>query len=240
VLHFCFVVYFPGAIGGQPKPPHVLGIFKRDSMGSGSGSRRDSLQSQHQMRMDSPRHSITSEGSGGTSPLATATFGVGDNLDFPPPSTPTGLMPGRRGSSFIGMPIPEVAEENERDSSESDHIISDTSSSSGSKSAQGGKTLGTKKSAPASTSTPSNSKFTVESSDTTSSNKPALEKIEEAEDSKSYAGSASRSNSDEISPVEATNLQVLASDINTSEEGKRIGESSRNTSSEDVPSETKL
>lgn len=43
--------------------PSVIGLFKRDSIGSAQGSRRGSLQSLHHNRLDSPRHSIGSDGS---------------------------------------------------------------------------------------------------------------------------------------------------------------------------------
>jgi len=86
--------------------PSVLGLFKRDSISSTPGSRRGSLQSLQQGRMDSPRHSIGSDGSGGASPDHNSSE-----------MTSVGIV-GRRGSTFLATPILEVAEETERDPSE--------------------------------------------------------------------------------------------------------------------------
>lgn len=82
--------------------PSVMGIFKRDSISSTPGSRRGSLQSLQQQRMDSPRHSIGSDGSGGGN-------GGSEGSDM------NTMGVGRRGSTFLATPIPEVAEETERD-----------------------------------------------------------------------------------------------------------------------------
>ncbi|ODM98828.1 Sodium/hydrogen exchanger 5 [Orchesella cincta] len=164
---------FLGGIGGQPKIPSVIGLFKRDSIGSASGSRRGSLQSIHQARMDSPRHSIGSDGS-----MASAGFdmsGMGP-LDS---SGPLGVP--RRGSTFLATPILEVAEETDNyegsrssSSQSTQHPVSKTGaagegSSSGhadSESAPGG-----------STSSPAHAKPTSPSH--VSSKVPQLEKIGE-------------------------------------------------------------
>lgn len=106
-----------GGIGGQPKMPSVIGLFKRDSIGSTSGSRRGSLQSLHHARIDSPRHSIGSEASiasGGFDMRMGAMGGVdrGDMESGGPPPVSSGMVP-RRGSTFLATPILEVAEETE-------------------------------------------------------------------------------------------------------------------------------
>jgi hypothetical protein len=88
--------------------PSVLGLFKRDSISSTPGSRRGSLQSLQHGRMDSPRHSIGSDGSGNGSP---------DHTSAEMTSVGVGIG-GRRGSTFLATPILEVVEETERDSAE--------------------------------------------------------------------------------------------------------------------------
>lgn len=100
-----------GGIGGQPKMPSVMGIFKRDSISSTPGSRRGSIQSLHQTRMDSPRHSIGSGGSDGSGPMGYHEAGPSTEMS----SSPVREGPTRRGSAFLSTPIPEVAEETEKD-----------------------------------------------------------------------------------------------------------------------------
>ncbi|XP_021943785.1 probable Na(+)/H(+) antiporter nhx-9 isoform X2 [Folsomia candida] len=106
---------FLGGIGGQPKMPSVMGIFKRDSISSTAGSRRGSLQSLQQSRLDSPRHSIGSDGSGG--PMGHDMASTSVEMTSPVREGPTR----RRDSAFLPTPIPEVAEETEKDFAEGEH-----------------------------------------------------------------------------------------------------------------------
>lgn len=95
--------------------PSVIGLFKRDSIGSTSGSRRGSLQSLHH-RMDSPRHSIGSDGSFEMrmAAMGERNGGVGGDVESAPggSSGTVGVVP-RRGSTFLATPIVEVEEETE-------------------------------------------------------------------------------------------------------------------------------
>ncbi|CAG7716525.1 unnamed protein product [Allacma fusca] len=102
--------YLGGLDRNQPRMPTVIGLFKRDSISSTPGSRRGSIQSihYHNNRLESPRHSIGSDGSGGPSGVADT-----DNVILSSHNTPQ--MMSRRGSTFVALPIPEVAEETEKD-----------------------------------------------------------------------------------------------------------------------------
>lgn len=97
--------------------PSVIGIFKRDSISSTPGSRRGSIQSIQQSRMDSPRHSIGSDGSHDS-----GTEGGSPSMN---------IGPVRRGSAFLTTPIPEVAEETEKDAIEGDEPKKSNSGSEG-------------------------------------------------------------------------------------------------------------
>jgi hypothetical protein len=102
--------YLGGLDRNQQRIPTVIGLFKRDSVSSIPGSRRGSIQSihYHNNRMDSPRHSIGSDGSGGPSGMADT-----DNVTLSSHNTPQHMS--RRGSTFVAVAIPEVAEETEKD-----------------------------------------------------------------------------------------------------------------------------
>ena len=96
----------------QPRIPTVIGLFKRDSISSTPGSRRGSIQSihYHNNRLDSPRHSIGSDGSGGPS---SGTADAENVVLSTQQHTPQLLS--RRGSTFLALSIPEVAEETEKE-----------------------------------------------------------------------------------------------------------------------------
>lgn len=106
---------FTGGIGGQPKIPSVIGLFKRDSIGSISNSRRGSLQSLHHVRMDSPRHSIGSDGSSASAGFEmrmTSQRGEDGDSGGSSSGNVIGVVP-RRGSTFLSTATPILEEETE-------------------------------------------------------------------------------------------------------------------------------
>lgn len=167
--------------------PSVIGLFKRDSIGSISGSRRGSLQSLQHARMDSPRHSIGSDGSINSTgfEMRMAAAQRGDDLETGGSSaggggmTSVGVVP-RRGSTFLATATPILEEETEEtEEREGSRASSSQSSTRPAISSSGGTgNNGASVDSPESSTSPSHSKPTSPSHVST---KPQLQQIVEDE-----------------------------------------------------------